>query len=133
MGRMESDESNTQRVTVRVPADLLEEYDDVLDDQDTNRSEAVRQHMRKTVAQPATDGGLVPPEDDDTLAAAYEELRRLTTDGRSLPLTEARSVLASKLNLPKESVPRRILKPLNERGYLTRTGDPVNQPHIRVR
>ena len=133
MGRMESDESNTQRVTVRVPKELLEEYDDVLDDQDTNRSEAIRQHMRKTVSQPATDGGLVPPEDDDTLAAAYQELRRLTTDGRSLPLTEARSVLASKLNLPKESVPRRILKPLNERGYLTRTGDPVNQPHIRVR
>jgi len=133
MGRMESDESNTQRVTVRVPADLLEEYDGVLDDQDTNRSEAIRQHMRKTVSQPATDGGLVPPEDDDTLAAAYEELRRLTTDGRSLPLTEARSVLASKLNLPKESVPRRILKPLKERGYLTRTGDPVNQPHILVR
>ncbi len=133
MGRMESDESNTQRVTVRVPANLLEEYDDILDDQDTNRSEAIRQHMRKTVSQPATDGGLVPPEDDDTLAAAYQELRRLTTDGRSLPLAEARSVLASKLNLPKESVPRRILKPLNERGYLTRTGDPVNQPHIRVR
>ncbi|MDH5019046.1 CopG family ribbon-helix-helix protein [Halobacterium rubrum] len=133
MGRMESDESNTQRVTVRVPADLLEEYDDILDDQDTNRSEAIRQHMRKTVSTPTTDGGLVPPEDDDTLAAAYKELRRLTTDGRSLPLTEARSVLASKLNLPKESVPRRVLKPLNERGYLTRTGDPVNQPHIRVR
>jgi Arc/MetJ-type ribon-helix-helix transcriptional regulator len=133
MGRMESDESNTQRVTVRVPQDLLDEYDDVLDGQDKNRSEAIRQHMRETVSQPTTDGGLVPPEDDDTLAAAYQELQRLTTDGRSIPLTEARSVLASKLNLPKESVPRRILKPLTERGYLKRCGDPVNQPHLEVR
>ena len=132
MGRMESDESNTQRVTVRVPADLLEEYDEVLDDQDTNRSEATRQHMGKTVSQPATDGGLVPPEDDDTLAAAYQELSRLSTGGRSLPMTEAKSVLASKLNLPK-SVPRRVLKPLKERGYIDRTGDPINQPYIKVR
>ncbi|GAA0276866.1 ribbon-helix-helix domain-containing protein [Halobacterium noricense] len=133
MGRMESDESNTKRVTVRVPEQLVEEYDEALDEQDTNRSEDIRQHMRRTVSKPTTDGGLVPPQDDDTLAAAYTELRRLTTDGRSLPLTEARSVLASKLNIPKESVPRRVLKPLNERGYLKRTGDPVNQPHISVR
>jgi len=133
MARMESDESNTKRVTVRVPKQLVEEYDEALDEQDTNRSEDIRQHMRRTVSEPTTDGGLVPPQDDDTLAAAYAELRRLTTDGRSLPLTEARSVLASKLNIPKESVPRRVLKPLDERGYLKRTGDPVNQPHIRVR
>jgi len=70
---------------------------------------------------------------DDTLAAAYTEVQWLTTDGRSLPLAEARSVLASKLNIPKESVPRRVLKPLSERGYFKRTVDPVNQPHIRVR
>lgn len=132
MGRMESDESNTKRVTVRVPRDLVEDYDATLDEQGRNRSEHIREHMRETVSRPATDGGLIPPQDDETLAAAYRELRTLC-NGESIPLREAKSVLASKLNTPSESVPRRVLKPLKKRGYLRWTGDPLNQPHITLR
>jgi len=128
---MESDESNTKRVTVRVPKDLVEDYDDALGDK--SRSQAVREHMRETVSRPATDGGLVPPQDDEKLADAYRALRELAENGGSIPLDEARSVLASKANVPKESVSRRILKPLGERGYIRRTGDPINQPFIAVR
>lgn len=132
MARMESDESNTKRVTVRAPKQLVEEYDEALDEQGRNRSQAIREHMRETVSRPATDGGLVPPQDDETLADAYRELLALS-DGSSIPLDEARSVLATKLNVPKESISRRVLRPLNDRGYLRQTGDPINEPHIAVR
>ncbi|MCD2199097.1 ribbon-helix-helix domain-containing protein [Halobacterium sp. KA-4] len=132
MARMESDESNTKRVTVRVPKQLVEEYDDALDEAGKNRSQAIREHMRETVSQPATDGGLVPPQDDETLADAYRALLSLS-DGSTIPLDEARSVLSSKLNVPKESISRRVLKPLDNRGYLRQTGDPINEPHIAVK
>gem|GEM_PF-1996161 len=129
---MESDESNTKRVTIRAPKQLVEDYDDTLDEQGRNRSQAVREHMRETVSRPATDGGLVPPQDDEKLGDAYRALRELAENGGDIPLDEARSVLASKANVPKESVSRRILKPLDERGYIRRTGDPINDPYISV-
>lgn len=132
MARMQSDESDTKRVTIRVPTELVEEYDEVLEEAGTNRSEDLRQHMRRTVSTPATDGGMQPPTDDETLAAGYKALKASAGD-RALPVEEAKSVIASKTNLPKESVNRRVLKPLTDRGYLGRMGDPIHYPMLEVR
>ena len=131
MSRMESDESDTKRVTVRVPEQLLEQYDDSLDD-DTSRSAALRDHMREEARQPATDGGLATPQDDDTLAAGYEALKESAGDA-PLPVDEAKSLIASKVNIPKSSTSRRVLTPLHRRGYLRRCGDPINRPMLEVR
>ncbi len=131
MGRMESDESDTTRVTVRVPTKLVEEYEEALDD-DTNRSEDIRQHMREQAKQPAADGGLVPPSDDETLAAGYHALREAAGDA-PIPVEEAKSLVASRANIPKSSTSRRVLAPLHDRGYLKRCGDPINLPMLKVR
>jgi len=131
MGRMESDESDTKRVTVRVPEDLVDAYEESLDD-DTNRSEDLRAYMRRQAKQPAADGGLTPPSDDETLASAYSVLRRAAGDA-PLPIDEAKSLIASQTNIPKSSVSRRALKPLRDRGYLRRCGDPINRPMLEVR
>lgn len=131
MSRMESDESDTKRVTIRVPERLLDQYDDSLDD-DTSRSAALREHMREQAEQPATDGGLAPPSDDDTLAEAYLALREAAGDVL-LPVDEAKSILSSRTNIPKNSIARRVLKPLRDRGYLRRCGDPINYPMLEVR
>lgn len=131
MGRMESDESDTTRITVRVPSKLVEQYEEALDD-DTNRSEDIRQHMREQAKQPATDGGLAPPADDETLAAGYRALREAAGDA-ALPVDEAKSLVATRANIPKSSASRRVLTPLHRRGYLRRCGDPINRPMLEVR
>jgi len=128
---MESNESDTKRVTVRVPLNLLQEYEEALDD-DMNRSEDIRRHMREQAKQPAADGGLVPPSDDETLATAYRVLREAAGDA-PIPVDEAKSLTASRTNVPKSSISRRILTPLWNRGYLQRCGDPINQPMLKVR
>ena len=130
MSRMESDESDTKRVTVRVPEGLVEDYEQSLDD-DTNRSEDLRAYMRQA-KQPATDGGLVPPSDDETLASAYHVLRQAAGDA-VLPVDEAKSLVSARTNVPKSSVSRRVLTPLHRRGYLRRCGDPINRPMLEVR
>ncbi len=131
MSRMESDESDTKRVTVRVPETLVDAYEESLDD-DTNRSEDLRAYMRRQAKQPATDGGLTPPGDDETLASAYSIMRRAAGDA-PLPVDEAKSLIAAQTNIPKSSVSRRALKPLRDRGYLRRCGDPINRPMLEVR
>jgi hypothetical protein len=131
MARMESDESDTKRVTVRVPESLVDAYEESLDD-DTNRSEDLRVYMRQQAKQPATDGGLTPPGDDEMLASAYGVLRRAAGEA-PLPVDEAKSLIASQTNIPKSSVSRRALKPLRDRGYLRRCGDPINRPMLEVR
>lgn len=132
MGRMESSEDSTKKVTVRAPESLVEEYDDVLDDRGTDRSKDIRQHMRRTVNQPKTDGGRQPPTDDETLAKGYKTLREASA-GSVLPLSEAKSIVASKTNLKSEIVSRRVLTPLRDRGYISWQGDPINDPWIEVR
>lgn len=132
MGRMQSDESDTQRVTIRAPKHLVEQYDEVLNERGTNRSADIREHIRSQVNQPVADGGLVPPSDDKTLADAYLTLRE--SAGNSLiPLRDAKSIIAARTNVPKQSVSRRVLKPLGDRGYIRRAGDPINQPMLEIR
>jgi len=128
---MKSNESDTKRVTIRVPKTLLEQYEEALDD-DTNRSEDLRQHMREQAKQPAADGGLAPPSDDETLAAGYRALRQAAGDA-PIPFDEAKSLIASRTNIPKSSASRRVLTPLRTRGYLRRCGDPINLPMLEVR
>lgn len=131
MARMESDESDTKRVTVRVPESLVDAYEESLDD-DTNRSEDLRAYMRRQAREPATDGGLQPPSDDETLASAYRALRQAAGDA-PIPLEEAKSLISSRTNIPKSSVSRRVVAPLHDRGYLRRCGDPINYPMLGVR
>ncbi|WP_158055978.1 hypothetical protein [Halorussus halophilus] len=129
MAQMESDESKMKRVTVRVPKALVEEYDEVVE----NRSEGVRTHMKRIVKNPVTDGGREPPRDDDALAKGYETLKSVSCNGQAIPLREAKSIIASQANVPKESVSRRIIEPLRERGYIARIGDPIQDPWLEVR
>ncbi len=132
MGRMESSEETTKKVTIRAPEELVEEYDEVLDERGTDRSKDIRQHMRRTVKSPRTDGGRQPPSDDETLAKGYEALKKASA-GKLVPLREAKSIVAAQTNIQKESVSRRVLKPLRDRGYLSRQGDPIQDPWIEVR
>lgn len=127
MARMESPPNQEKkRITVRVPADLADQYDEAV----TNRSEAIRAHMR-AVCNRDDRPGRVPPQDDEVLAKGYNALRN-AANGGGMPVDEAESLVASMCGIPKKSANRRVLKPLKKRGYITNGGDPVNQPWVFI-
>ncbi|WP_256392771.1 hypothetical protein [Natronoarchaeum rubrum] len=129
---MESPTDATSRVTIRVPESLLEEYDEALEDRETDRSKDIRRYMRSVVNAPDPDESRQPPTDDETLAKGYAALRKAGA-GRSVPVREAKSIVARETNIPSESVSRRVLKRLERRGYLAWGGDPINDPWVTVR
>jgi len=119
MAQMESNEENTKRITVRVPKRLVEEYDEALGNRDTNRSEDLREYMRRVASTEHATDGRQPPTDDDFLARGYEALLEATGgSGRSIPLKQAKSAVAQQTSLNAEFVGRRVIGPLCERGYL---------------
>lgn len=131
MARMEREESAKTRVTVRVPERLLDEFDEEVEEREESRSEAVRRLMRSEIESPTDTDARQPPADDDLLASAYVALRRYAGE-RALPIREAKSVIAQETGVPQPVIGRRILSPLRDRGYLKRTGDPVQNPYIAV-
>lgn len=131
MARMESPgEDEQQRVSFRVPDDLLEEFDEAVEDQ--SRSEVLRQMMRNYVDAPGEDEGLIPPQDDDMLARAYKALAR-HSGGAAMPPDEAKSIVARSVGVPKEAISRRVLTPLRDRGYVEAVGNPYQETWLRVR
>lgn len=84
-----------------------------------NRSEAIRQHMRKSIEEHQPEPGKHPLADDDELRAAYESLEELANPRTRKVTTEvAKSKLADRLNLPKESVRQNIISRLETRGLI---------------
>ena len=115
--------------SVRVHADLLDDFDDAVDESGRwdSRSDAIRDFIETVVGDPGVEetDGRVPPVDDD-LAAAYEVLCSLTLDGY---VTEDRvlTVLAQKQSMQKDIVRQTLILPLVQHGYAKRmsnvTGD----------
>ncbi len=125
---MQSDETNTKRITVRVPTDLADDYDEAVG----NRSEAIRAHMRQAINRPESEGRQ-PPQDDDALRKGYKTLLAVCGDGKAIPVREAKSLIASKTNISADLVSLRVLTPLRNRGYIRRTGDPYQDQWIAIR
>ncbi|MCU4716855.1 CopG family ribbon-helix-helix protein [Halapricum hydrolyticum] len=122
MSKQIHDESQRKKqVKVRVDADLVDEFDQWCDDRDTNRSEAIRQHMRAAVS-----GGQEyetprqPPNDDDRLATAYHRLCAVANQDGVIREDTATSILATVLGISKKETRPMVLRPLHKRGYLTR-------------
>ena len=115
--------------SVRVHADLLDDFDDAVDESGRwdSRSDAIRDFIETVVDDPDVEetDGRMPPVDDD-LAAAYEVLCSLTLDGY---VTEERvlTVLAQKQSMQKDIVRQTLVLPLVQLGYAKRmsnvTGD----------
>jgi hypothetical protein len=131
MAQMEVEENPKTRVTIRVDEGLLDDFDEFVDEKGTDRSKEIRSFMRSTLNADPSDHGMRPPEDDEVLRKSYLALRKATANGE-LPVREAKAIISRVTNIPKESVSRRVIKPLERRGYLSRTGDPFQDPWLLV-
>jgi len=122
-------EEKMKSPSVRVREDLLDDFDDVVEESDrwNSRSEAIRDFMASVVDDPDVDDddGRMPPVDDN-LAEAYEVLCSLTMNGF---VTEDRvlSVLAQQQGMKKAVARQTLVIPLVKSGYAERmsnvTGD----------
>jgi predicted small metal-binding protein len=105
------------KVTVRVPTHLKEQYKE----QVSSMSDDLRDHIRQRVEgydSSQHDTPLQPP-DDPELAEAYELLCDLANcNGIVRNSVAKRALSGGRNNLDKESVVYRLLHPLRKRGYL---------------
>lgn len=122
-------EDKMRSPSVRVRADLLDDFDESVEESGRwdSRSDAIRDFMQTVVDNSEIEetDGRVPPDDDD-LASAYDVLCSLTLDGY---VTEDRvlTVLSQKQGMQKDLVRQTLVIPLVKRGYAKRlsnvTGD----------
>lgn len=123
-----------KQVKIRADENLVDAFDEWCDEQDTSRSEAIRSLMQSRV-----EGGVdyetprQPPTDDDQLATAYRRLCAVANDDGIIRGATAESVLASVLGIQKPEVRPRALKPLEKRGYISRTANIYGAESYRVR
>lgn len=113
MGRMQSSERGTARVTVRVPAEKKEQFRDAVEDAGGTMTESITDHIDAVIARhdPAQGEPRWMP-DDDELADAYRALDRAVPPDRTLPVEVAESVLADELDTPKPAIRSGILDEL---------------------
>lgn len=108
-------ESNqTTKGTFRCNKSLLEEYDEQIGDK--SRSEAIRQHMREVVGQPA-DGVQLPEE--SLLRDGFEAIRQSAGPDGTIPTSTAKSRVAESTRVKQSDALRTVIKPLSNRGYVS--------------
>jgi len=122
MSKQIHDESQRRKqVKFRAPEDVVEEFDEWCDDQDVSRAEALRTQMRAvTAAGEEYDTPRRPPGDDDRLATGYRRLCAIANQDGVIREDTATSILATALGISKRETKPMVLRPLHERGYLTR-------------
>jgi Arc/MetJ-type ribon-helix-helix transcriptional regulator len=124
------------RASVRVDEDLLDDFDDAVDESTLweSRSEAIRDLIKTVVDNPDVEesDGRVPPADDD-LADAYEMLRSVSVDDRWIPEERALGLLAQHQSTSKDMARQTIIVPLVDLGYLARSNDMRGYTAIKVR
>ncbi|WP_241768337.1 hypothetical protein [Haloferax sp. ATB1] len=119
MSRMKTERTESTTVTVRVDENLKDDYTSALDG---SISDDLRTHMEevaRTVRDEPDDDNL---PDDEALRDGYMALRRTAEaydpSGRRLDVGTAISKVAERAGIPKDAVRRRVLKPLEQEGYI---------------
>ncbi|GAB3315306.1 hypothetical protein [Haloplanus salinarum] len=126
-------EEKMKSPSVRVRADLLDDFDDAVEESErwNSRSEAIRDFMASIVEDGAEDpDGRVPPVDDE-LAEAYDVLRTLAPEKY---VTEDRvlSVLAQQQGMKKPVARQRLIIPLVDLGYAKRTSNVMGDTAVKA-
>ena len=114
--------SEMQQPSFRIEADLLDDFDDWVDDSGhSSRSKAIRELIRETVKQRSVhETPLIPPM-EERLAVAYRRLCMTANRDGVIKEDRAKRVCAGgPEQLSKNDVADLVLRPLQERGYLRR-------------
>lgn len=113
-------ESNqTTSATVRVNKDLLEAYDAAIESRGENRSQAIRDHMKRVAGHSTNE---IEPPDEPLLRDGWEAIKNAADADGFIPCSVAKSRVAQQTRLTKDDVKRCVFKPLDRRGYIIPTG-----------
>lgn len=107
------DTPDQTKVTIRCSKDLVEAYDDTLDDE--SRSEAIREHMRERAGKTHDDN---LPE-NQLLRDGLQAIRQATGPDGRVPTSVAKSRVAETTRVKSTDAVRTVIEPLDERGYLS--------------
>lgn len=127
------EEQRRKQVKFRAPEDVVEEFDQWVDDRDMSRSEALRSHMRACVSGGQSyDTPCQPPTDNERLETAYRRLCAVANADGLIREDTVTSILASVLGISKAETKPMVLKPLLKRGYITRQSNIYGDTSYRV-
>lgn len=101
------------KVTVRCDQNLVDAYDDTLDNK--SRSKAIREHMRERAGK-AEDDNL--PE-NQLLRDGLTAIRQATDPEGRVPTSVAKSRVAEVTRVKASDTIRTVIRPLDEKGYLS--------------
>lgn len=107
------DPDDQTKVTIRCSQDLVDAYDDSLDDK--SRSQAIREHMREQAGK-ADDDHL--PE-NELLRDGLTAIRQATDPDGRVPTSVAKSRVAEATRVKTSDAVRTVISPLEECGYLS--------------
>lgn len=107
------DNRDQTTVTVRCGEDLVEAYDDSLDDK--SRSEAIREHMRERTGKAEKD---TLPE-NQLLRDGLQAIRQATGPDVTVPTSVAKSRVAEATRVKPTDAVRTVIKPLDGCGYVS--------------
>lgn len=108
-------QDSDRKITVRVPDRVLEAYDDQCETLGTNRSERIRQHMRRAVGQNVED---IQPPEEEILSNGWKALKTAAEPDGTLPISVARTRVSEATRTKSEDAVRCVIKPLAERNYV---------------
>lgn len=116
LGNQSTKQRNTTmaQITVRLDEELKEKYRDYCDRNGNSMSGNLKDHIRAVTN--GTDSGPLP--DDPELAKAYRRLYELRSTDNRLKVEDAEPQIANILNIPVKTVRRRVLRKLDNRGYI---------------
>lgn len=111
MGKLAgSDEVST--ISVRVDESMKESYKKALDD-GVSMSEDIREYIKRKDPKVRGSEPL-----DERLSEAYRTLEENTDERNQIRTEAAKTLLANRLNIPKNLVQDMLLLPLENRGYI---------------
>ena len=117
--------STMSRINFRVDERTKDAFKDVCESEGKSMSEVLEDFVREKTGHSAA--GRLP--DDPQLAKAYEAIY-WAAGGNPVEIDDAEATVANKLNIQKAAVRSRIIRPLQDRGYLTlRQG--ISKVHYR--
>ena len=120
------------KITVRVSEQFDHQISEYAEKHGETKSDVIREAVEQWIGRPRSKPiGVTPPSEPD-LREAWETLNELAGAPGRVTKGEALPILARETQIPKEIAQRKLIKPLESRGYL-KVVPQMNQVEYRLR
>ena len=135
MGNKLAGSERAKRTSIRVHEELLEEFDELVEERNSTRTDQIRRLMQLEVQRSNNEGYQTPlrPPLDGQLAYGYERLCQASNASGVIKGSVAEKVTTNgPNNLAKSETRHLVLRPLQRRGYIRRMSNLYGDEAYRI-